>query len=234
MNRFVAVWLEIAALGIGAAGCSDAAPEPSASTPTRPPVEASSGSDLPAPRTGGATSLEEALAQRRSVRDFTNEPLETDQLSQLLWAAQGVTAEWGGRTAPSAGALYPLEIYVATAEFLARYVPADHRLEALGNTDVRSELADAALGQEPVADAPAVFVITAVPARTEVKYGARATRYVQLEAGHACQNLLLEAVALGLGAVPIGAFDDDGVRSVLGLPGDEQPLYVVPVGYPAV
>jgi SagB-type dehydrogenase family enzyme len=99
--------------------------------------------------------------------------------------------------------------------------------------DLRGALAAAALGQSQVADAPVVFVIAAVVARTAEKYGDRAERYVQLEAGHACQNLLLEVVALGLAAVPTGAFSDEGVRGVLGLPKDEAPLYLVPVGYPA-
>ena len=214
---------------LGAATCSDPDPEADPSDQAAAPDAL----DLPAPSRTGSVSLEEALSGRRSVRDFTDEPLDVEQISQLLWATQGVTAEWGGRTAPSAGALYPLEVYVATAEALSHYLPDGHRLERIAGTDLRARLADAALGQDPVADAPAVFVITAVPARTEVKYGARTTRYVQLEAGHACQNLLLEAVALGLGAVPIGAFDDDEVRAVLDLPGEELPLYIVPAGYPA-
>ena len=178
-------------------------------------------------------SLDEALASRRSVREFTSEPLSLEQVSQLLWAAQGITADWGGRTAPSAGALYPLEVYVATAEGLSHYLPDGHRLETVSGTDLREALARAALGQTQVSDAPVVFVISAVTARTAEKYGDRAERYVQLEAGHACQNLLLEAVALGLGAVPTGAFSDDAVRDVLGFPEGDHPLYLVPVGYPA-
>lgn len=233
MRRIVTVWLEIAALGLGAAGCSDAVPESSPPATSPPSAATSVRSQLPAPRPSGTVSLEEALAARRSIRDFTDEPLDLGQLSQLLWATQGVTAAWGGRTAPSAGALYPLEVYLATADGLSRYVPDGHRLEEITGADLRDELAGAALGQDPVADASAVFVITAVPARTEAKYGDRALRYVQLEAGHACQNLLLEAVALGLGAVPIGAFDDEEIRTVLGLPADRLPLYLVPVGYPA-
>jgi SagB-type dehydrogenase family enzyme len=187
--------------------------------------------DLPEPSPSGRV-LEDVLAQRRSVRNYTNEPIRQSDLSTLLWAAQGVTSPEGARTAPSAGALYPLEIYVAGADGVFRYVPDGHRLEEHVRADVRAALSDAALAQEAVARAPIVVVIAAVYARTEQKYGERAERYVELEAGHAAQNLLLEAVALGLGAVPIGAFRDAEVQQVLGLPGDREPLYLIPVGHP--
>ncbi|MEW6059799.1 MAG: SagB/ThcOx family dehydrogenase [Actinomycetota bacterium] len=178
-------------------------------------------------------SLEEALALRRSVREFTGATLTLEELSQLLWAAQGITAEWGGRTAPSAGALYPLEIYVATADGLCHYLPEGHRAEVLSHVDLRGPLAHAALDQSSVSDAPAVFVITAVFARTAAKYGERAERYVHLEAGHVAQNLLLEATALGLAGVPVGAFSDADVQQTLGLPSDHAPLYLVPIGHSA-
>jgi SagB-type dehydrogenase family enzyme len=215
--------------------CSSPSEEP---TPTRVPREPSgavSGTalELPAPATDGEISLEAALAARRSVREFTDEALTLREISQLLWAAQGITADWGGRTAPSAGALYPLEIYLVSADGLSHYEPAPHRLVFLGRTDLRRSLAIAALGQSQVSDAPAVFVIAAVMERTEAKYGDRAERYVDMEAGHACQNLLLQATALGLGAVPTGAFSDAAVSAVLRLPGDQTPLYLVPVGHPA-
>jgi SagB-type dehydrogenase family enzyme len=189
--------------------------------------------ELPAPRPKGDISLEEALAARRSVREFTDEPLTMQDLSQLLWAAQGLTASWGGRTAPSAGALYPLEVYLVTPEGLYHYLPDGHRIEALAHDDRRPTLARAALGQEAVADAAAVVIITGVYARTSQKYGDRAERYVHLEAGHAAQNVLLQAVSLGLGAVPIGAFEDRAVQEALGLPPDHEPLYLIPVGHPA-
>jgi SagB-type dehydrogenase family enzyme len=189
--------------------------------------------ELPAPRTEGDLSLEEALAARRSVRDFTSEELTLEELSQLLWAAQGVTAPWGGRTAPSAGALYPLEVYVATSQGVLHYLPDGHRAQSLATSDVRGALSEAAGGQAAVADAPAVLIITALPARTETKYGERTERYVHLEAGHAAQNVLLQAVALGLGGVPMGAFSDEEVARVLGLPRGEVALYLIPVGHPA-
>jgi SagB-type dehydrogenase family enzyme len=141
------------------------------------------------------------------------------ELGQLLWAAQGITSDRGLRTAPSAGALYPLELYAAVPEGVFRYEPHEHQLVSISSQDLREGLKNAALGQEPVGQAPAVFILTAVYQRTAVKYGTeRGPRYVHLEAGHAAQNLLLEAVALGLGAVPIGAFDEKAVQGVLGLP----------------
>jgi SagB-type dehydrogenase family enzyme len=191
-------------------------------------------SALPSPSTTGGAGLHDALAGRRSVRSFTDETLTLDEVSQLLWAAQGVTADWGGRTAPSAGGLYPIEVYVADAEGVRRYVPEGHRTERISDADRRPALADAAGGQEAARDAPTLFVIAAVSGRTEEKYGERAERYVALEAGHVCQNLLLEATALGLGGVPIGAFSDDGVREALGLPETMTPLYLVPVGHPDI
>ena len=187
---------------------------------------------LPSPERDVNVGLDDVLAHRRSIRSFTDGQLVEEAISRLLWAAQGVTASWGGRTAPSAGALYPIEVYVATADALRRYVPDDHRAVDLAPEDRRPRIAEAT-GQEAAADAPTLFVITGVVARTAEKYGERAERYVQLEAGHVCQNLLLEATALGLGAVPIGAFSDEALRDALGLSDGELPLYVVPVGHPA-
>lgn len=187
---------------------------------------------LPAPHLKGEMSLEETLAARRSVREFTDEELTLEELSQLLWAAQGITADWGGRTAPSAGALYPLEVYVATADGLYHYVPQGHKAIVESRADLRDELWRAGLSQDAIREAPAVFVIAAVYARTERKYGGRAERYVKLEAGHAAQNLLLQAVALGLGGVPIGAFYDDQVQNALTFPSDYEPLYLIPIGHP--
>jgi len=187
---------------------------------------------LPAPCLEGEMSLEETLAARRSVREFAGEELTLEEIAQLLWATQGTTVAWGGRTAPSAGALYPLEVYVATAGGLYHYVPQGHKAIIESRADLRDELWRAGLSQNAIREAPAVFVITAVYARTEKKYGERAERYVKLEAGHAAQNLLLQAVALGLGGVPIGAFYDDQVQGALSLPSDHEPLYLIPIGHP--
>ncbi len=189
--------------------------------------------DLPQPRLKGDLSLEEALARRRSVRQYSEAALSLEVLGQLLWAAQGITHPGGYRTAPSAGALYPLEVYAVTPKAAYHYEPQHHRLSIQAEGDLRPRLHQAALRQEAVLKAPAVIVITAVYARTTQKYGEqRGIRYVHLEAGHAAQNLLLQAVALGLGGVPIGAFHDAQVQQVLVLPADQQPLYLIPVGYP--
>jgi SagB-type dehydrogenase family enzyme len=187
---------------------------------------------LPTARLTGGISLEEALATRRSVREFTAQRLAWEEVSQLLWSAQGTTDPRGLRTAPSAGALYPLEVYVVLPDGAYHYLAERHTVERVSDRDLREDLWRAGLRQDALRQAPAVFVITAVYERTEAKYGERAERYVELEAGHAAQNLLLEAVALDLGAVPIGAFDDDQVGAALSLPADHKPLYLIPVGHP--
>ena len=188
---------------------------------------------LPEPKTSGLVSLEAALQSRRSTRDFTSQELDPGEISQLLWAAQGITDPRGFRTAPSAGALYPLELYTVTADGVFHYLPQDHALKVIQGGDLRASLRDAALGQDPVLDAPLILVITAVYERTLAKYGPeRSPRYVHLEAGHVAQNVLLQAIALDMGAVPIGAFYDAEVQAVLGLPEDHQPLYLIPIGHP--
>lgn len=186
---------------------------------------------LPRPLTRGKMTLEEAFNKRASVRQFTPEALSLEDISQLLWAAQGVTREWGARTAPSAGGLFPLELYVVLKEGVFRYVPRNHQLIRTVERNVIGPLASAALGQECVREAPAIFVVAAVYERIARKYGARAERYAKMEAGHAAQNLLLQAVSLGLGAVPVGAFQDGQVKKILLLPADQDPLYLLPVGH---
>jgi SagB-type dehydrogenase family enzyme len=191
---------------------------------------------LPPPRKEGDLSLEAVLSRRRSVREYLARQLSQEQIGQLLWAACGVTAVELGlelRAAPSAGALYPLEIYVVTPEGVFHYIPRRHELQPLASGDLRPALLRGALEQESIGQAPAVFVITAIYSRTTRKYGRRgAERYVHMEAGHAAQNLLLQATALGLGGVVIGAFEDEAVKNILGLPEAETPLYLIPVGYP--
>ena len=189
--------------------------------------------ELDPPRVRGDLSVEEALRNRRSIREYEALDLTLTEIGQLLWSAQGVTGHRGGRTAPSAGGTYPLELYVATSAGLFHYHAGDHVLEAVSETDLRGDLHRAGLSQDAILHAPAVFIVSAVPSRTEEVYGSRAGRYVTLEAGHAAQNLLLQAVALGLGAVPIGAFDDGAVSEIIGLGADERPLYLIPVGHGA-
>jgi SagB-type dehydrogenase family enzyme len=212
-------------------GCQASQPTP---TPTLPAAPAQ-GKEirLPPPRTKGPSSLEETLSQRRSIRAYADKPLSLQDVAQLFWAAQGVTRSWGGRTTPSAGALYPLEIYAAVAEGVYHYLPAGHRAEVALEEDIREALWTAGLSQESLLQAPAIFIITALYERTASKYGTRAERYVKIEAGHAAQNLLLQATALNLGAVPIGAFYDEEVAAALRLTAEEVPLYLIPVGHPA-
>ena len=191
---------------------------------------------LTEPRYDSDVSLEQTLLQRRSVRDYTNEPLSLQQVSQLLWAAQGITDRQGLRTAPSAGALYPLEVYVVVGNVQSlspgvyRYEPDGHQLVKTVDGDKRAGLADAALGQGCVKEGAINIVFTAVYERTTQKYGERGIRYVHMEVGHAAQNVYLQAVALHLGTVVIGAFHDDQVREILSLPQQEQPLYIMPAG----
>jgi SagB-type dehydrogenase family enzyme len=186
--------------------------------------------ELPKPKPDSDVSLEEAISKRRSVRKFTSEPVSLEKLSQILWAAQGQT-EGRYRAAPSAGALYPIELVVVMESGVYRYVPEGHRLEKLASTDVRSKLSEAALGQRFIKEAPVVIVITAVFERVMSKYGVRGERYAFIEAGHIAQNVCLQAVALGLSTVVTGAFNDSGVQSVLEIPGDFKPLCILPIGY---
>ncbi len=183
------------------------------------------------PRDRGAMTVEAALAGRRSIRTFSGAVVTRDEVGRLCWAAQGITERASGlRTAPSAGASYPLELYVVGADGVFHYEPHKNALPRITSDDRRDALARAALGQGVVKQANVAFVITAVVARTREKYGERAERYAYLEAGHAAQNLLLEATSLHLGATPVGAFDDDAVRRVVGAATEETPLYVIPVG----
>jgi len=221
------MWLALVLLS-GTIGCRSALDSPTPAPTRKLPVE----TGLPLPREQGSLSLEQAIARRRSVRSFTDQGLSDAELSQLLWAAQGMTDPRGFRAAPSAGALYPLELYVISTAGFYHYQTQGHQLELLTEDDLRLAVWKVGLEQNALRDAPVVFLIAAVFQRTAAKYGARAERYVYLEAGHAAQNLLLQAAALGLGAVPIGAFYDDELQVSLSLPADHKPLYLIPVGHP--
>ncbi len=193
---------------------------------------------LPAPRQDSDFSIERALRERRSVREFGKTALTQEEVSQLLWSAQGITSRDGLRTAPSAGALYPLELYLVAGAVqglepgIYKYAPSGHKLMKISAGDRRHKLAAAAHGQDCVADAAAVLVFTAVERRTARKYGSRGVRYVHIEIGHASQNVFLQATALGLRAVAVGAFEDDAVGELLHLPDGEAALYLMPLGRP--
>jgi SagB-type dehydrogenase family enzyme len=192
---------------------------------------------LPAPQSDGTMSVEKAIAQRRSRRSFSDAALSVEEIGQLLWAAQGITDPGGGyRATPSAGALYPLEAYVVAGAVsgleagLYRYEPASNALAVVRRGKLQTGLSEAALHQDSVDDAPAVIVLTAVYARTAVKYGDRGRRYVHMEVGAAAENIYLQAESLGLATVFVGAFDDEEVGAALGLPEKEAPLALLPVG----
>jgi len=188
------------------------------------------------PRFESTVSIETALRTRRSQREYAEGPIALAEVAQLLWAAQGKTTTEGFRTAPSAGALFPLEVYVLAgnvtdlAAGIYQYAPHSHTLRRVVDGDHRRSLMQAALNQSSITNAPVVLIIAAVYERTIAKYGARGERYVHMEAGHAAQNVYLQAVALDVGTVVLGAFVDNEVKRVLHLPDREQPLYLLPIG----
>ncbi len=197
---------------------------------------------LPSPSQKGIMSLEEAIARRRSIRDFTPQPIPQSQLSQILWSAQGISDTPGRyRTVPSAGATYPLEIFVACGINGIEEIDAgiyyynidNYSLTLHHKGDMRLELARAALNEESIYEAPVALVICALYERTTLHYGSRGERYVLMEVGHAGQNIYLQATALGLATFAIGAFRDEQVREVLRLDKQYKPLYIMPVGKPA-
>lgn len=184
-------------------------------------------------------SLEQLLARRRSIRAYTAQPLTLAQVAGLLWAAEGITAPPHMRTAPSAGALYPLQLFLVAGDVsglapgIYRHLPDQCAIDLLAEGDHRRDLAAAAPGQSWLAEAPLTLVFTARYARTTWKYHQRGIRYVHIEVGHAAQNALLMAVALNLGAAVVGAFNDERVAGVVGLNEESTPLYLLPVGHPA-
>lgn len=191
---------------------------------------------LPEPRTTGEISIEEALLHRRSVRRYAEEAITLNDLSQLLWAAQGITSEEGFRTAPSAGALYPLEVYVVAgnvdglSDGVYRYRTEGHTLQRIRDRDLRKNLSECALHQTQITDAAVDIVFAAVFNRSTTKYGERGVRYAYIEAGHAAQNVYLQAEASGIGVCAVGAFYEQEVSELLALPDDEIPIYILTVG----
>jgi SagB-type dehydrogenase family enzyme len=204
---------------------------------TRAPVLAASPVrlPLPQPRLKGAVSVEQALRTRRSVRAFADAPLTLEEVSQLLWAAQGVTAPGDHRTAPSAGGLHPLTLHLAAGRVsglrpgVYRYEPASHELVMVSEGDARARIT-AAARQAWIEQAAAIVVISADLAKPLARYSARAQRFVDIEVGHAAQGLSLQAVALGLGVTDVGAFEETGLKNAIDPTGVEQPLLLLPIG----
>ncbi|MEJ2647741.1 MAG: SagB/ThcOx family dehydrogenase [Sedimentisphaerales bacterium] len=186
---------------------------------------------LPEPDRKGTMSLEQAIISRRSKRQFLGVPLSLEQIGQLLWAAQGKQQGGKFRNIPSAGATYPLEIFAVSKNGLFHYLPEKHAIEELSKEDVRDKIGFAAWGQKFVTDAPLTIVIAAEFSRTTGRYGERGIRYVHVEAGHAAQNIHLQAESLGLGSVSVGAFDDGAISEVLSLPENIEPVDMVTVGH---
>ncbi|MGM0397576.1 MAG: SagB/ThcOx family dehydrogenase [Halobacteriota archaeon] len=251
-------WLQaIGAIGIwGSAGClrtddvdgttpprSEEAAD-SDGTTASPTERRTAPSALPRPGTvEGDTSVSTAIADRRSRRSYGTEPVTAAELGQLLWAAQGITKRRAGtrdfRAAPSAGATYPLELFVVIGEpgvvdfdaGIYHYDVADHALERVQSGNHQAELQEIAVDQDQVGDAALDVVITGVDERTTQKYGERGRRrYVPIEVGHAGQNIYLQAESLGLSTVAIGAFRDDDLRTLLEVPASHRPLCIYPVG----
>jgi len=202
---------------------------------------------LPHPRTRGDLSLEETLVYRCSRRSFHTSPLSTSEISQILWAAYGWKEPEHGkrytgkanRTCPSAGALFPLEIYLMAGDIIDipsgfyHFIPDEHALKLIHDKDLREDLYQTAYPREMIRVAPASLIYIAIESRVMERYGERGRqRYIPMDIGHSAQNVYLQAEALGLGTCAIGAFDDEGIVQVLGLPAEEIPMYIMPVGYP--
>ena len=189
---------------------------------------------LPLPKTKGEKSLEELLFSRRSRRKYKKTPLKLEEVSQILWAAYGITASWGGKTTPSAGALYPLKIYLVVGNVLNlergiyQYQPQKHCLIKISSQDRREQLYESALRQEWVKKAAVDIIACADFSKTTKRYGERGKRYIYMEAGHSAQNIYLEAEALNLATVVVGAFDDEKVKEALKV--KSVPLYIMPIG----
>ncbi|MDJ0817918.1 MAG: SagB/ThcOx family dehydrogenase [Desulfobacterales bacterium] len=192
--------------------------------------------ELPSPSYDGTVSIEVTLFKRRSVRAFSPKPLVLNDISQLLWSAQGVTSPRGYRTAPSAGALYPLEIHLIAGNVaklpagIYKYMVNRHVLIPAAAGDRREDICRAALQQKFIAEAPAVLLFCAVKERITRRYGERGISYLFMEVGHAAQNVCLQAVALGIGTVVIGAFRDNAIKAIANLPDEELPVYLIPIG----
>ena len=189
---------------------------------------------LPAPNTQGTISVESAIKHRRSIRDFTDKQLTLDQVGQLAWAAQGVTDEQESlRAAPSAGAIYPMQLHIVIPGGAYKYNPPDHSITKTIFEDIRADLTAAALDQQAVAKSQCIFIISGSSKKVEAKYSGKGQSFMLIEAGHIAQNIQLQAVAMGLGSTPLGSFDIKKVWRTCKLDLEQKPVYIIPIGYPA-
>ena len=186
---------------------------------------------LPKPKLKSDISLEEAIYKRRSVRNYSSRELTLEQISQLLWACQGITDSKPLRAAPSAGALYPLEAYLLKNDGLYKYLPQGHKIKTISDENLKEKIMQASWKQAFIKKAPIGIVICAVYERVSSSYGEAGIKYTDIEIGHAAENLRLQAVSLGLSSCPVGAFDKEKVAKILNLPKEEIPVYIIPVGY---
>ncbi len=191
---------------------------------------------LPQPDKKGKVSIEEVLSKRRSIRNYLNEPIKLSEITQLLWAAQGITANDGRRASPSAGATYPIEIYLANGSVIGlnkglyKYIPEKHSLQLIYEKDLFFEICKSTYQIELLKRSAGLFIITAIPEKTTSVYAERGFRYIYMEAGHIGENIALQGVSLGIGTVMIGAFDDHKLSEILKLNKGEIPLYIIPIG----
>ena len=188
---------------------------------------------LPRPRTSGGVALAKALARRRSVRTFTTKALTLAEVGQLMWAGQGVTHEGVKRAAPSPKALYPLQLYALSASRTLRYQPVDHRVIQQKPHLPWRYLVESTPNTGVIEQAPTVFALTGTLGPVTAQVGDLGHALVDMEAGHAAENILLQAVALGLGAIPLGLFTRDRLAQYLAVPSSEEVLYLIAVGHPA-
>jgi SagB-type dehydrogenase family enzyme len=201
-----------------------------------PVVHSSDTIILPEPRMDSAVSVEQAIQNRRSVREFSDRPLTLAEASQLLWSAQGLTDSGGLRSAPSAGALYPLVVYLVAGNVTGlkagtyQYSPDGHKLRLIKDGDSRVELATAAYRQHWLKDSAALLIFSAIAKKTTWKYGQRGIRYIHIEVGHSAQNVFLQAQSLGIEAAVVGAMDGERIKAILKLSTEEEVLYLMPVG----
>jgi SagB-type dehydrogenase family enzyme len=189
--------------------------------------------ELPSPSTKGKVSVEEAISKRRSIRNFKENDLSLNEISQILWSAQGITKKTSYlnlRAAPSAGAIYPITVFLIKKDGVFEYLVEKHSIKLISQKDIREKIAEASFNQNFISKAPISLILCANYSKITQKYGKRGIRYADIEVGHIAENIHLQAVSLELGSVPVGAFDDEKISEILSLPKDLKPVYIIPIG----